>query len=139
MAANPLLAPSTLPARLPPFAEIRDEDYEPAFERAMSEHLVAVARIAENPDRPTFANTIEALEGSSVLLGRVAAAFFTVTAADGRPAIRDLEARMAPRLAAHQDAIHLNRKLFDRIEVVHDERESLDAVDRYLTERYRTE
>ncbi|MGN6743042.1 MAG: M3 family metallopeptidase, partial [Amnibacterium sp.] len=139
MAANPLLTPSPLPSGLPPFADIRDEDYEPAFERGMSEHLIAVARIAENPEPPTFENTVEALEVASRLLDRVSAAFFTLTAADGRPAIRDLEARMAPRLAAHDDAIRLNAKLFARIEAVHAARHDLDPVARYLTERYRIE
>src|SRR5205807_1285073 len=65
--------------------------------------------------------------------------FFTVSGADGRPAIRDLEARMAPRLAAHEDAIHLNSRLFARIEAVHAERDRLDPVERYLTERYHVE
>ena len=139
MAANPFLEPSPLPAGLPPFSSIRDEDYEPAFERGMSEHLVAVARVAENPAIPTFENTIEALEAAAGLLGRVGAAFFTISAADGRPAIRDLEARMAPRLAAHEDAIHLNSRLFTRIEAVHADRESLDPEQRHLTERYHTE
>jgi peptidyl-dipeptidase Dcp len=139
MAANPFLEPSPLPAGLPPFASIRDDDYEPAFERGMSEHLVAVAKVAENPEAPTFENTIEALEMAAGLLGRVSAAFFTISAADGRPAIRDLEARMAPRLAAHEDAIHLNSRLFTRIEAVHTDRESLEPEQRYLTERYHTE
>src|SRR4051794_3972724 len=139
MAPNPFLAASTLPAGLPPFALIRDEHYEPAFERGMAEHLVAVARVAANPEPPTFANTIEALEVAAHLLSRVAAAFFTVSAADGREAIRELEGRMAPRLAAHEDAVHLNRRLFTRIEAIHADRESLDPADRYLAERYHTE
>jgi peptidyl-dipeptidase Dcp len=139
MALNPFLAPSGLPAGLPPYADIRDEHYEPAFERGMSEHLVAVARVAANPEAPTFENTIEALETASPLLNRVAASFFTVSAADGRPFIRDLEERMAPRLAAHEDAIHLNSRLFARIEAVHDRRTGLDAASQYLVERYHTE
>ncbi len=139
MASNPFFEPSGLPAGLPPFADIRDEHYEPAFERGMSEHLVAVARVAEDPEPPTFENTIEALETAAPLLTRVAAAFFTVSGADGRPPIRELEERMAPRLAAHEDAIHLNSRLFARIEAVHAAREELDDVSRYLVERYHSE
>jgi peptidyl-dipeptidase Dcp len=139
MAANPFFEPSGLPAGLPPFAHIRDEHYEPAFERGMSQHLVAVARVAENPEPPTFENTIEALEAAAPVLNRVAAAFFTLSAADGRPPIRDLEARMAPRLAAHEDAIHLNSRLFARIDAVHAARDELDPVSRHLVERYHTE
>ncbi|MCU1474928.1 M3 family metallopeptidase [Amnibacterium sp.] len=139
MAHNPFFEPSGLPAALPPFAEIRDEHYQPAFERGMSEHLVAVARVVENPEAPTFENTVEALETAAPLLSRVAASFFTVSAADGRPFIRDLEERMAPRLAAHEDAIHLNSRLFARIEAVHDARAGLDPASRFLVERYHTE
>ncbi|MDQ1512448.1 MAG: peptidyl-dipeptidase Dcp, partial [Microbacteriaceae bacterium] len=136
---NPFLEPSSLTAGLPPFAEIRNEDYEPAFARGMADQLLAVARIVQSPEAPTFENTIEALELSSGVLGRVSAAFFTISAADGTRFVRDLEALVAPRLAAHEDAISLNSRLFARIEAVWQEREGLDDEQRYLTERYHTE
>src|SRR5919107_3889534 len=105
---NPFTERSTLPAELPPFADIRDEDYEPAFERGMADQMVEIAGIVKDPEAPTFENTIEALERSGTVLQRVSAAFFTLTSADGTDFIRELEERIAPRLAVHADAIHLN-------------------------------
>src|SRR4051794_20903412 len=119
---NPFTERSTLPAELPPFAEIRDEDYEPAFERGMADQMVEVASIIADPEPPTFTNTIEALERSGQVLRRVSAAFFTRTSADGTDFVRALEARIAPRLAVHEDAIHLNGELFHRIEAVWERR-----------------
>ncbi|MDQ1530010.1 MAG: peptidyl-dipeptidase Dcp, partial [Microbacteriaceae bacterium] len=136
---NPFLEPSTLPAGLPPFAEIRHEHYEPAFARGMAEQLVAVARIVQNEEAATFANTIEALEESAPVLSRVAAAFFTISSADGTDFFRELEAVVAPRLAAHEDAIRLNSRLFARLDAVWRDRDRLDPEQRYLTERYHTE
>jgi peptidyl-dipeptidase Dcp len=136
---NPFAARSTLPAELPPFAEIRDEDYEPAFERGMADQMVEVAAVIADQEPPTFANTIEALERSGQVLRRVSAAFFTRTSADGTDFVRDLEARIAPRLAVHEDAIHLNTELFRRIEVVRERGDELGPEERYLVERYHIE
>ncbi len=139
MADNPFLSRSTLPAALPPFAEIRDEHYEPAFELGMREQRDAVDRIVGDPASPTFANTLEALELSGPVLDRVAAAFFTVASAHATDSVRDLEERIAPRLAAHSDAIRLNGALFARIDAVWRDRESLEPEQRRLVERTRIE
>jgi peptidyl-dipeptidase Dcp len=136
---NPFVDPSPLTAGLPPFARIRPEHYEPAFTRGMAEQLVAVAHIVQNEEAATFENTVEALELSSPVLARVAGAFFTISAADGTDFFRDLEAVIAPRLAAHEDAIRLNSRLFARIQAVWQGREQLDPEQRYLTERYHIE
>ena len=139
MADNPFLSRSALPAALPPFAEIRDEHYEPAFERGMREQREAVDRIVADPAPPTFANTLEALELSGPVLDRVAAAFFTVASAHATPFVRDLEERIAPKLAAHGDGIRLNGALFARIDAVWRDRESLEPEQRRLVERTRIE
>jgi peptidyl-dipeptidase Dcp len=136
---NPFAERSTLPAELPPFAEIRDDDYEPAFDRGMADQTVEVAAIIADREAPTFANTIEALERSGQVLRRVSAAFFTRTSSDGTDFVRDLEARLAPRLAVHEDAIHLNSDLFRRIETVWEQREDLGPEEQYLVERYHIE
>jgi peptidyl-dipeptidase Dcp len=136
---NPFAERSTLPAELPPFADIRDDDYEPAFERGMADQTVEVAAIIADREAPTFANTIEALERSGQVLRRVAAAFFTRTSADGTDFVRDLEARIAPRLAVHEDAIHLNSHLFERVEAIWQQREQLGPEEQYLVERYHIE
>ena len=136
---NPFTERSTLPAELPPFAEIRDEDYEPAFERGMADQMVEVAAIVAEPEAATFENTIVALERSGQVLRRVSAAFFTRTSSDGTDFVRDLEARIAPRLAVHEDAIRLNGELFRRIETVWALRDRLGSEERYLVERYHVE
>lgn len=135
MTENPFLTRSTLPAGLPPFADIRDEHYEPAFEIGMREQREAVDRIVADPAPPTFANTLEALELSAPVLDRVAAAFFTLASAHATPFVRDLEERIAPKLAAHGDAIRLNADLFARIDAVWQDRDALDPEQRRLVER----
>lgn len=133
MAENPLVTPSPLPYGLPPFAEIEDHHYLPAFEQGMAEHLAEIDRIVTDPDPPTFDNTIGALERSGRLLGRASTAFFTVASSHATDAVRELEVEIAPRLAAHRDAVHMNRALYDRIRQV----VGAHAEEAWLLERYR--
>src|SRR5450755_4043602 len=76
--ANPFYASSTLPFEAPPFDKIKDEDYQPAIEAGMAQQQIEIQAIADNPDDPTFENTIVAMEKSGRLLERAAAAFFGV-------------------------------------------------------------
>jgi peptidyl-dipeptidase Dcp len=122
---NPLLAPSPLPFQAPPFDQIRDTDYAPAFEEAMRQHLVEVERIANDPAPPTFDNTLVALEKSGALLTRVALVFNAVSGANTNPTLQQLQEEIAPKLAAHQDAIVLNDKLFARIDDLYRRRATL--------------
>ncbi|MDF9816614.1 M3 family metallopeptidase [Streptomyces sp. SPB162] len=140
MTTNPFFSPSTLPYELPPFAEIRDEHYLPAFERGLAEQLEEVAAVAGSQDPPTFENTIVALERSGALLRRVRNVFFNQSSADTNPAVQELETRLNPRLAAHSDAIHLDAGLFARITALHEGRAELglDAEALRLLERYHT-
>ena len=115
MPDNPLLRPSTLAYDLPPFALIRDEHYLPAYEQGMAEQLAEVAAIAEQPDEPTFVNTIEALERSGQLLDRARQVFTNMTASNSNDTLQAIEAEVSPRYAAHRDAILLNTKLFARV------------------------
>ncbi len=137
-ADNPLLAPSTLPLHYPPFDKIRNEDYVPAFEKGMAEKLAEVDAIVANPDKPTFDNTIVALERSGATLTRVNMAFFNLTSSNTNPALDAIERDMAPRLAAHNDAILLNPKLFARIDALYAARDTLglDAESARLLWRY---
>ncbi|WP_169947543.1 M3 family metallopeptidase [Microbispora sp. H11081] len=134
-AGNPFLSPSTLPYGLPPFQEIREEHYAPAFEQGMAEHLAEVEAIAANPDAPTFENTIEALETSGALLDRVSTVFFNQASSDTTPGVQEIQKDVTPRLAKHADAIHLNAKLFARIQAV----EAADDEQRWLLKRYLTD
>ncbi|WP_233840849.1 peptidyl-dipeptidase Dcp [Dyella sp. 2HG41-7] len=124
-ASNPFFTVSTLPYQAPPFDKIKDTDYQPAIEEGMKQQLDEVEKIANNPDAPTFENTYVALEKSGVLLNRVMAVFNGVTSANTNDALQKVQEDEAPKLAAHQDAIHLNGKLFQRIQTVYDQRDSL--------------
>ncbi len=139
--SNPFFEPSTLPYGLPPFAEIRDEHYLPAFERGMQEQLDEVRRITALDEEPTFENTLIPLERSGRVLTRVATVFFNKSSADSNDFTNELEERIAPLLAAHGDAIQLDAELYRRISAVHEQLDELelDPESRYLVERYHTE
>ncbi|WP_055591310.1 M3 family metallopeptidase [Peterkaempfera griseoplana] len=140
MTQNPFFSPSTLPYELPPFAEIREEHYLPAFERGMAEQLAEIQAITADPAPPTFENTVVALERSGALLRRVENVFFNQASADTNDAVQAVDAEISPRLAAHADAIHLDRALFERLETLYGQRAELglDAESLRLLERYRT-
>jgi peptidyl-dipeptidase Dcp len=123
--ANPFYAPSTLPFHAPPFDRIKDEDYQPAIEAGMARQLAEIRRIANNPAPPTLANTFAAMEKSGRLLDRALAAFRGVSEANTNPILQSAKTALAPKSAAHQDAIHLNKKLFDRIAAVYARRGTL--------------
>jgi len=123
--SNPFYAPSSLVFQAPPFDKIKDSDYQPAIDAGMAQQLVEVEAIADNPAPPTFDNTLVALERSGQLLNRAWNAFNCVTGANIDPELEKVQAYEAPRLAAHQDAINLNSKLFARIKAIYDQRASL--------------
>ncbi|MDR2012718.1 MAG: peptidyl-dipeptidase Dcp [Rhodanobacter sp.] len=135
-ARNPFAAPSTLPFQAPPFDKIKDADYKPAFEAGMREQMVEIQAIANNKQAPTFDNTIVAMEKSGQLLTRVGLAFNGVSGANTNPVLQKLQEEIAPKLAAHQDAIYLDPKLFVRVEVIYNQRDALnlDAESKRLVE-----
>jgi len=134
--SNPFYAPSALPFQAPPFDKIKDQDYQPAAEAGMARQLKEIAAIADSKAAPTFDNTVVALERSGRLLDRVERAFNAVASANTNPQLRKIKADLAPRSATHQDAIHLNVRLFARIKSLYDRRDSLslDAESRRLLE-----
>ena len=138
MADNPLLQPSPLPYQLPPFAQIKDEHFAPAFEQGMAEELREIEAIVTNPAAPTFENTIVALERSGETLARASRAFGILTGSLTNPALQQLESQFSGRFAAHRDAIRLNPALFARIEAVYAQRAALklDPESDRLLERY---
>lgn len=123
--SNPFYAPSTLPFHAPPFDKIKDEDYQPAIEAGMAEELTEIEAIAGNAAPPTFENTIVAMEKTGQLLQRALNAFGAATAANTDPYLEKVQAEEAPKLAAHQDAITLNAKLFARVAAVYKQRDAL--------------
>lgn len=122
--ANPLLVPSSLPLKSPEFGRVKNEHFLPAFEAAMKEQLEEVMLIAESKEPPTFNNTLVALEKTGEALNRVQAVFFHLASAHTNDDIQEIEATMAPRLAAHFDDIYMNKKLFQRVESLWNQREA---------------
>jgi peptidyl-dipeptidase Dcp len=134
---NPFLEPSPLPFGLPPFADISDDDYLPAFEAGLEQQRAEVEAIAADPGEPTFANTVEALERSGRILARVEHVFFDKASSDSNDTTNALELELAPRLAAHADAIRLDPRLWRRLQALHERRDelALTSEQRYLLER----
>ncbi|MFJ7910961.1 M3 family metallopeptidase [Kitasatospora sp. NPDC096204] len=125
MTENPFFQASPLVYELPPFAEIREEHYLPAYERGMAEQLAEIAAITADRSLPTFENTLVALERSGELLRRVDAVFLNQSSSDTTDVLDEVEAKVSPLLAAHHDAIHLDLALFARIEALYEERAGL--------------
>ncbi|MFI2364903.1 M3 family metallopeptidase [Promicromonospora sp. NPDC019610] len=118
--ANPFAAPSTLPYGLPDFAAIREEHYEPAILAGMAAHRAEVEAIATNPEPATVENTLEALERAGQLLGRAARAYYNQLPSDSTPGLEDVQERLAPVFAAHQDAINMDARLHARVRALAD-------------------
>jgi peptidyl-dipeptidase Dcp len=135
---NPFAQESTLAYQYPPFDKIKDADFQPAIEAGMREQLKEVDVIANNEEKPTFDNTIVALERTGRLLERAEQTFSNLTACNTNPAMQKIDSDTAPKLAAHKDAVHLNSKLFARVQELYDNRDKLglDPESKYLLERY---
>ncbi len=136
--ANPFATRSELEFELPPFALIKEEHYLPAFYEGCKQQLAEVKAILDAPGAATFENTIVALEKSGQMLMRTLLVFFNKSSSDTSDSLDAIEEEMAPKLAAHQDAINLNPVLFARIKNLYDNRESigLNSEDAWLLERY---
>lgn len=115
---NPLLQEWTTPFGVPPFGEIRPEHFLPAIEQGMRQQKQEVAAIVDNPAPPTFANTVEALDATGELLGKVLSVFQNLVGAETNDELQAISRTTAPMLAAHRDDINLNPKLFERVKTV---------------------
>ena len=123
---NALLTDWNTTFSLPPFSDIRDQDFAPAFDAALAQARKNIAAIAENPDAPTFANTIEALELAEGLLDRVSGVFYNLAGADANDTREALMRDLAPKLSAFSSEVTNNKALFSRIETLWQSRQSLD-------------
>ncbi|KIN75080.1 Peptidyl-dipeptidase Dcp protein [Sulfitobacter noctilucae] len=126
---NPLLAIWPTPFAIAPFDQIEDAHFAPALEEALTAHNAEIDAIAANPDAPTFANTVEALEAAGHALDKVLGVFFTIAGADSNPVREDLQRAFSPKLAAHFSEISGNKALFARVAAIWDERDSLTLTD----------
>ena len=139
--ANPFYEESPLYLNYPRFDRIQDAHYLPAFERGMEEELEEIEAIVNQPDQPSFDNTILALELTGQLLDRVARVFYAISSAHTNDEIRALEQQLAPRLAGHEDNILLNPDLFERVGIIYEQRDdlALEPESMRLLEKYYTE
>jgi len=124
-ADNPFLKPSPLEYQAPQFNLYKDSDYEPAILEGIRQKLAEVDKIASDTAPPTFENTYVALEKSGVMLGRVLNVFGAMTGANTNDTLQKIDEETSPKLAAMDDSIHLNSKLFARLKAVYDQRSSL--------------
>lgn len=122
---NPFFTQSDLPFQAPHFDKIKDSDYQPAIEEGMKQQLAEIDRIADNTEEPTFENTLVAMEKSGQLLSRVMMVFNSVASANTDSVLQKIQEDEAPKLAAHQDAIYLNGKLFERVKAIYEKRDEL--------------
>jgi peptidyl-dipeptidase Dcp len=138
MTENPFFSASPLPYHFPPFDKITDADYEPAFARGMADQLREVEAITSNPDKPTFDDTIVAMERSGRILARVASVFDDLNGCNTDPRMQEIDTKMSPLRSAQNDAIYLNAALFARVSALYGERSGLglDAESLRLLERY---
>mgnify|MGYP001799361172 CR=1 FL=1 len=127
--ANPLLADWATPFEIAPFDRVEDEHFEPAFEEALTLAKADIQAISDNPEPPSFANTIEALEQAGKALDKVLAVFFSVSGADTNPTRQALQRSFSPKLAAYSSDIYENKALFERIESLWNARDALDLSD----------
>jgi peptidyl-dipeptidase Dcp len=136
-ADNPLLSTTYLPYKALPFATVKIEHFEPAFIEALRQHKKELHAISANPDAPTFANTIEALEFAGELLSRVSGTFGALASAKGNQQLRDLQQKMQPAFAAHSAELINDKRLFARIKAVYDAKDTLtlDAEQKVLLEK----
>src|SRR3982751_378177 len=124
-ASNPFAKPSTLPSETPDFSRIKDSDYLPALLAGMAQQKAEVTAIANQTAAPTFANTVEKMEMSGLLLERANNAFNAVNGANTNDTLQATDTKTAPLFAAHNDFIYLNAKLFQRFKTLHDSQANL--------------
>lgn len=122
---NPLLNDWTGPFEMPPFDQIKDEHFAPAFEAGFAQGRAAIDAIAANSDAPTFANTVEAMERADALLDKLAGVFFNIAAADTNDALEALQRDLSPKFAAYSAETLMNGDLFGRVDVLFQQRGTL--------------
>jgi len=136
LAGNPLVEEWNTPYQTPPFSKIELKHYEPAFDYAIEQNRAEIDAIINNPEAPTFENTIVAMEQAGELLGRVSGVFFVLNNCVTSPEMQQIALNVTPKLTALSNDVSLNPELFARVKAVYEQRESLDldVEDRQLLE-----
>jgi len=124
-AENPFFETWTTPFGAPPFGRIKAEHFMPAYERAFAEHEAEIAKIVDQAEPPTFANTVVALENAGRALQRVDDVFGQLVGTDSNDTLLAIERDISPRTAAHWNKVRMNTALFARVDALHRTRDSL--------------
>ena len=132
MAQNPFFKAYTTPFGVPPFADIKAEHFEPAFTEGMKQQAAEIAAITAQKSKPTFANTIVALENSGDLLDRVGTVFFNYNSANTNETLQKIAQILSPKISKHRDDIQLNKVLFERVKAVYDQRTQLKLTEEQI-------
>ncbi len=123
---NPFFKEWKTPFQTPPFNEIKNEHFMPAYEEGMKDQKTEVEAIINNPEKPTFKNTIEAFEKSGKLFTKVNNVFNCLNGANTNDSLQEISRKVAPMIAKHFDEIYLNDKFFDRVKVIYQEKDKLN-------------
>ena len=123
---NPFFQSWDTAYEVPPFMDIKDEHYMPAFKKGMEENLSEIDVIVNNSEAATFSNTIEELERTGKLLGKVSRVFSNLASSNTNPQLQELQRELSPMLSAHYDKISLNEKLFKRVEAIWQDKDAID-------------
>ncbi len=136
VADNPFFAEYDTPFQVPPFEKIKPKHFIPAYEKGMAEEKAEVDALINNAEEPNFKNTIAALARTGKLLSKVSKVFGGLSGANTNDELKAIQKEMSPRLAAHNDEINLNEKLFERIKTVYEKRSelNLDSEQTYILE-----
>ncbi len=126
---NPFFEEYSTPFGVPPFDKIKAEHFMPAFEEGIRQDSLEIETIANNPEQPTFENTIEAMANTGDLLSRVSGVFYNLRSADTNDDLDTIAQKVSPMMSAHSDNIKLNGKLFQRVKAVYEMRDSIDLND----------
>ena len=129
---NPFFQSWDTAYEVPPFMDIKDEHYMPAYKKGMEENLSEIDVIVNNTEAPTFSNTIEELERTGKLLGKVSRVFSNLASSNTNPQLQELQRELSPMLSAHYDKISLNEELFKRVESIWQERDAIDLTSEQL-------
>jgi len=123
---NPFFTEWTTPFGVPPWGEIHEDHFLPAFERAIAGARAEVEAIAQNPEPPTFENTVAALDGSGLMMAKVGGVFFTLSGAETNDRIQEIAREVAPLASNLRDDILMNPQLFERVKAIYEQRAELE-------------
>ncbi|SMD41504.1 peptidyl-dipeptidase Dcp [Aquiflexum balticum DSM 16537] len=138
---NPFFEAYNTPFEVPPFDKIKNEHFAPALREGMNQQQQEIDAIVNNPDAPTFENTIEAMEYSGDLLSRTNIVFSNLNSANTNDELQAIAREMAPELSKHNDNINLNEKLFARVKAIWDQKDNLNLnpeQEKLLEKRYKS-